>query len=85
MLVNNLPEYDDTFYKEAMLKKNRGKHRNRCILPGMYTHAIIYACNLSMHYMYNIISIFHIINSRVTSFCKRFVYVKTNTGSYEHL
>ncbi|KAJ8302870.1 hypothetical protein KUTeg_019266 [Tegillarca granosa] len=38
MLLNNLPEYDDTFYKEAMLKKNRGKHRNQRAIPVLLQH-----------------------------------------------
>ncbi|KAJ8302355.1 hypothetical protein KUTeg_021342 [Tegillarca granosa] len=38
MLIDNLPVYDDTVYKEALLKKNRGKHRNQRTIPLLLQH-----------------------------------------------
>ncbi|KAJ8302867.1 hypothetical protein KUTeg_019263 [Tegillarca granosa] len=55
VLVNNLPQYDDTFYKEAMLKKNRGKNRNNCILP-VETYRLILSKAGTGHYI-NAISV----------------------------
>ncbi|KAJ8310997.1 hypothetical protein KUTeg_011442, partial [Tegillarca granosa] len=55
VLVNNLPQYDDTFYKEALLKKNRGKNRNNCILP-VETYRLILSKAGAGHYI-NAISV----------------------------
>ncbi|KAJ8298905.1 hypothetical protein KUTeg_022965 [Tegillarca granosa] len=55
VLVNNLPQYDDTLYKEAMLKKNRGKNRNNCILP-VETYRLILGKSCAGHYI-NAISV----------------------------
>ncbi|KAJ8313053.1 hypothetical protein KUTeg_010426 [Tegillarca granosa] len=50
MLITNLPEYDETFYREAKLKTNRGKNRNNFVLP-VETYRLVLSKAGADHYI----------------------------------